>query len=276
MGSWGWRRVTRVALVGAGLIGRALLSGLLEAGYPALDLLLVTRRVDQGAHLANRYGVALCDLETAAETADIVVIAVKPQDITPVLETLRTATTPATLVLSLSAGVSIDAIERAVPEGTAVVRAMPNTALVLRESMTLVAGGKYATTKHLTAVEQLFGYVGRVMHLREQDFDAATALSGSGPAYLFYMAEALIDGGVRLGLSADRAVEMVAQTLFGAATLLRQTGEAPQRLRSDVSSPGGTTEAAVGHLDKRDMRGIIHEALEVARDRSVALRHPPS
>jgi pyrroline-5-carboxylate reductase len=266
--------MSRVTLIGAGQIGRSLLAGLREAGYPMSDVAVVTRDARHGEQLAASLGVIHGDLVAAAQTSSLIIIAVKPQDLTPVLESLSAAPVLHASVVSLCAGVSIEHIENALPEGTSVLRAMPNTPLSMRESMTIVARGTYATDADLVAVDALLSHLGVGLHLPESQLDAATALSGSGPAYLFYLAEALIEAGARLGLSPADAVEMVTQTMFGAATLLRRSERGPQQLRRDVSSPGGTTDAAIGVFDEREFSNIVHDAVAAARERSEQLNRP--
>jgi pyrroline-5-carboxylate reductase len=259
-----------VALLGAGKMGEALLAGLLAAGTPAADVRIVERDEARAAALAYTYGVTPADLATAA-TADVVLVVVKPQDVADVLTELGPSLRPGTVVASLAAGLSTAALESHLPPGVPVVRVMPNTPLLVREGMSVICGGTAADASHLTRVEALLATAGRVVRLPEYQFDAVTAVSGSGPAYLFLLAEAMIDAGVLLGLPRPVATELVAQTAVGAATMLRDSGEHPAVLREAVTSPGGTTAAALRAFEEGGLRATVANALEAAARRSAEL-----
>ncbi len=261
----------RIAILGAGKIGEALLSGVLTAGRPA-DTLTFTARSDvREAELSKRYGVAATTNGKAAVDADVLVVAVKPQDIEPLLLDLADSITPSTLVVSLAAGLPTTLYERHLPVGTPVVRVMPNTALLVGEAMSAISAGSHATDEHLAVVEELLSSVGKVVRVPESQQDAVTALSGSGPAYFFYLVEAMIDAGILLGLPRTVSTDLIIQSAVGAAIMLRNTGEHPVALREAVTSPGGTTIAAIRELENHGVRAAMLAAIEAAALRSAEL-----
>ncbi|WP_214405863.1 pyrroline-5-carboxylate reductase [Pseudonocardia lacus] len=263
--------MTRIAVLGAGKIGEALLAGLLAAGQPADDLLFTERHPERADELTARHGVRAVDVATAAGRAEIVVVAVKPQDIGPVLDELAAALRPGTLVVSLCAGLPTSLFEEALPEGTPVVRVMPNTPMLVGEAMSAISAGSHATDDQLAVVEKILASVGRVVRVPESQQDAVTALSGSGPAYFFYLVEAMIDAGILLGLPREVAADLIVQSAFGAARMLRESADHPVLLREAVTSPAGTTIAAIRQLERHGVRAALIDAIEAARDRSVEL-----
>jgi pyrroline-5-carboxylate reductase len=263
--------MTRIAVLGAGKIGEALLAGLLAAGQPADELVFTERHPERAAELTARHGVASVAVPAAAEHAEVVVVAVKPQDIVPVLAELAPALRPGTLVVSLCAGLPTSLFEGALPAGTPVVRVMPNTPMLVGEAMSAISAGTHATDEQLAAVEKMLASVGRVVRVPESQQDAVTALSGSGPAYFFFLVEAMIDAGILLGLPRAVAADLIVQSAFGAARMLRESGDHPVILREAVTSPAGTTIAAIRELEKHGVRAALIAAIEAARDRSVEL-----
>ncbi len=257
-----------VAVLGAGVMGETLLSGLLRAGRPVDRLVVSERRPERVAELREKYGVRVLDNAAAAAAADVVVLVVKPQDMTAVLDDVRDGLAPGTLVVSLAAGITTAFIEQRLPPGTPVVRVMPNTPALVDEGMAAISPGAHCDEAHLGQAEALLRSCGRVVRLAEQHQDAVTAVSGSGPAYVFYVVEAMIEAGVLLGLPRTTSTELVVQTLYGAATMLRETGVHPTVLREQVSSPAGTTIAALRELDDHRVRAAFLTAMEAARDRS--------
>jgi pyrroline-5-carboxylate reductase len=263
--------MTRIAVLGAGKIGEALLAGLLAAGRSPADLAFTERHPERAADLTERLGVAALDVPGAAERSDVLVVAVKPQDIDPVLAELAPVIRPGTLVVSLCAGLPTSLYEKVLPDGTPVVRVMPNTPMLVGEAMSAISGGTHATDGHLAEVEKMLGSVGRVVRLPESQQDAVTALSGSGPAYFFYLVEAMIDAGILLGLPRAVAADLIVQSAYGAAKMMRESGDHPVILREAVTSPAGTTIAAVRELERHGVRAALLAAIEAARDRSVEL-----
>ena len=257
-----------VALLGVGKLGEALLSGLLRAGQPAEHLLGAERHRDRAEEIAQRYGVPTPDPVDAVAQADVVLLAVKPQDMKALLAEVAPALRPGTLVVSLAAGITTAVIERELPEGTPVVRVMTNTPVFVGEAMSAVSAGSHAGADHVAQVEELLRHVGKVVRVPEAQQDAVTALSGSGPAYVFFLVEAMIDAGILLGLPRAVAHELIVQTLVGSAAMLARQGEHPVMLREAVTSPGGTTIAAIRTMEDHGVRAAMLSAIEAARDRS--------
>ncbi len=260
-----------IAVLGAGKIGEALLSGLLHGGRQPAELLFTERYPARSAELTGAYGIRGTDVPTAAAEADVLVVAVKPQDIEPLLDELAPVVDAATLVVSLCAGLPTALFERRLPAGVPVVRVMPNTPMLVGEAMSAISAGAHATAEHLAVVEELLSVVGKVVRVPESQQDAVTALSGSGPAYFFFLVEAMIDAGILLGLPRAVAEQLIIQSAVGAAAMLAQTGEHPVILREAVTSPAGTTIMAIRELERHGVRAALIAAIEAARDRSQEL-----
>lgn len=260
-----------VAILGAGVMGETLVSGLIRAGRPPAELLLSERRPDRAAELRERYGIDVVSNVAAAAKAETLVLVVKPQDMPDLLDEIAPVVRPGKLVVSLAAGITTAHIESRLPDGVAVVRVMPNTPALVDEGMAAISRGTHCDEDHLLEAESLLRATGKVIRVPEKQQDAVTAISGSGPAYLFFVVEAMIEAGVHLGLPRATATELVVQTMVGSAKLLRETGEHPTVLRERVTSPGGTTAAAVRQLEDHKVRAAFMKALESARDRSRAL-----
>jgi pyrroline-5-carboxylate reductase len=261
----------RVAILGAGVMGETLLSGLIRAGRAPETLLVGEKRPHRAAELSEKYAVQVVGNREAAAAAETVVVVVKPQDMGDLLDDIATELRPGQLVVSLAAGITTAYIESRLPAGVAVVRVMPNTPALVDEGMAAISPGSHCDEAHLAMAEGMLAAVGRVVQVPESQQDAITAISGSGPAYLFFVVEAMIEAGVHLGLPRPTATELVVQTVVGSAKLLRETGEHPTVLREQVTSPGGTTAAAVRELEDHKVRAAFLTAMEAARDRSRAL-----
>ena len=263
----------RVAFLGGGKMGEALVSGLIRSGGRNPDEIMVTaRREERVRELAERNGVAatLSNPE-AVEWAETVVLTVKPQDIEALLGQVAEHVTSEHLVVSFAAGVRTSFVEKHLASAVPVVRVMSNVAVLVDEAMSVVSPGSQAEDKHLSVAEELLGYVGKVIRLPEVHLDAITATSGSGPAYFFLLAEAMIEACILLGLSRDVATELIIQTMLGSAKMLRDTGKHPVELREMVTSPGGTTIAAIRHLEEAGVRAAFLNAIDAARHRSAEL-----
>jgi pyrroline-5-carboxylate reductase len=260
--------VTTIALLGVGKLGEALLSGLLRSGLPAGDVLAAERHAERAAEIAGRYGVATPTPEEATAKADVVLLVVKPQDMRALLASIAPHVQPGTLVVSMAAGITSALVQEALPEGTPVVRVMTNTPVFVDEAMSAISAGSHAGAEHLQVVEDLLSPVGKVVRVPESQQDAVTALSGSGPAYFFYLVEAMIDAGILLGLPRAVAAELIVQTAVGSARMLRESGEHPVLLREAVTSPGGTTISAIRTMEDHGVRAAMLAAIEAARDRS--------
>jgi pyrroline-5-carboxylate reductase len=257
-----------VAIFGAGVMGETLLSGLLRAGRPADELVITERRPERAAELTDTYGVRAVSNVDAAAGAETLILVVKPQDMAALLDEIGPHVGEGNLVVSLAAGITTDFIESHLPEGRSVVRVMPNTPALVDQGMAAISAGRHCLPDHLEQARGLLAATGRVTEVPEKLQDAVTAMSGSGPAYIFYVVEAMIEAGVVLGMPRATATELVTQTLFGAATMLRETGQHPTVLREQVSSPGGTTAAALSVLDAPMVRAAFVSAIEAAAVRS--------
>ncbi|RRD45825.1 pyrroline-5-carboxylate reductase [Tessaracoccus sp. OH4464_COT-324] len=255
-----------IGLVGAGAMGGALLSGWLAAGWPVGDFIVAETNAARRAELSER-GIR-CGTPDEAAAADTLVLAVKPQQMSALLEELRPE--PETLVVSVAAGVPLERLERAWPDSP-VVRVMPNTGALVGEAMSGLILGARATDGHLARARRLFDAVGRTVVTDEAHLDALTALSGSGPAYLFYVADALIEAGVHQGLTREQSRELVAQTFVGAAKLLADSPATAVELREQVTSPKGTTAAALRKLDDHGVRAAFLAAVEACAHRSAEM-----
>jgi pyrroline-5-carboxylate reductase len=257
----------RIAFIGSGNMATALIQGLIARGSSRPDQLLASDvRPDALAELARAHGIATTADNAAACAADVLVLSIKPQVFPSVLAEVAPKLRESTLVISIAAGVPLAAIESQLP-GRRAIRVMPNTPALVGAGATAIAAGEHATAEDLRLARAIFESVGVVVEVPESLLDAVTALSGSGPAYVFYLAEALVDAGRAVGLSDDVASTLALQTVYGAAKLLHESGEAPAGLRQKVTSPGGTTHAGVTTLDARDVRGAVLACVTAARDR---------
>ncbi|CCH76066.1 Pyrroline-5-carboxylate reductase [Nostocoides japonicum T1-X7] len=257
-----------VAIFGAGVMGETLLSGLLRSGRSAAELVVTERRPDRAAELTAKYGVRVLENAEAAEAAETLVLVVKPQDMGALVAEIAPHVHPGNVVVSLAAGITSDYLESRLPEGSSVIRVMPNTPALVDEGMAAISPGKHCTTEHLAVAAELLRSCGKVVEVPEKLQDAVTAISGSGPAYIFYVVEAMIEAGVVLGMPRTTATELVVQTLYGAATMIKETGQHPTVLREQVTSPGGTTAAALRQLDDHKVRAAFITAMEAAAARS--------
>ena len=249
-------------------MGEALLSGLLRADHQPADIVVCARRPERGTELSESYSVRAVAIAEAAKRADELVLAAKPQDMSALLRTLsRYVACDDQLVISIAAGITTRSIEAHLIDGVPVVRVMCNTPVMVHEAMSVISAGTHATEKHLRRAEELLLPVGKVLRIPESQQDTATALSGSGPAYFYYLVEAMVDAGVMLGVPADAALQMVVQSAVGAATMMRESGKHPMLLRKAVSSPGGTTVSAMRELDNYSVHSAVLAAIEAARDR---------
>jgi pyrroline-5-carboxylate reductase len=260
--------VALTAIFGVGVMGEALLSGLLRSGRAPGELVVAERRLDRAQELVDRYGIEVVGSVEAAAKADTVVLVVKPQDMGSLLDEIAPHLRDGVLVVSLAAGITTAYLEQRLAPGAAVVRVMPNTPALVDQGMAAVSPGSHCDESHLLEAEAMLRAVGKVIRVPEKQQDAVTAISGTGPAYVFYVVEAMIESGVHLGLPRATAAELVVQTVFGAATMLRDTGEHPTVLRENVTSPAGTTAAAVRKLEEHSVRAAFLVAMQAARDRS--------
>jgi pyrroline-5-carboxylate reductase len=263
----------RIGMLGAGNMAGALIRGLLASGRVKKENLRASDvRKEHLAELSDKYGiVTTANNHELVRWADLVVLAVKPQVIDRVLDPLFDDFQPGTLVVSIAAGVPLRALETRVPATVRVVRAMPNTAAIALAGATGVAGGSRATPEDVELARELFEAVGRAVVLDEPLIDAVTGLSGSGPAYIMLIIDALADGGVKVGLHRETALLLAAQTVYGSAKLQLETGEHPGRLKDMVTSPGGTAIAGLHTLESGGLRRTLIDAVDAATRRAIEL-----
>jgi pyrroline-5-carboxylate reductase len=256
----------RLVVIGGGNMGGALVGGLLRSGWCAPDELLVVEMLaSRRAELASLHpGLVVSDSVDRAASAALV--AVKPVDVGVACAALASA--GVTRVLSIAAGITIAALEAGLPAGTAVVRAMPNTPALIGEGAAAISAGTAASDDDLAWAEAILGTVGTVVRVPERLLDAVTGLSGSGPAYVYLVAEALIEAGVLVGLPRATSRALAVQTLLGSARLLADSGDLPEVLRANVTSPGGTTAAGLRELERSGVRAAILDAVVAATERS--------
>ncbi|MFC9839487.1 pyrroline-5-carboxylate reductase [Rhodococcus sp. NPDC127530] len=262
----------RVTVIGVGRIGEALVAGLCRAGTSAESITVVGRSMERTFDVAHRHGVRVADLRNLPDDCDVLVVAVKPQQIEDVLTDLGVALHGSALrpvVLSVAAGVATKRIEQFLPSAVPVVRAMPNTPMTVGAAVTAIAGGAAATEHDLRLVESVLESVGEVLRVPEDQLDAVTAVSGSGPAYVFLVAEMMLDAAMTLGLDRATADRLVTGTLAGASAMLGDVD--PVQLRAAVTSPAGTTASALEVFEQSDIRRTFRGALAAARDRSLEL-----
>jgi pyrroline-5-carboxylate reductase len=257
----------RIAILGGGRIGEALLSGLLSADWS--DIVVTARSEDRVAELRERHGVeATTSNRDAVAGAALVVVAVKPQDIDALLEDIGGSLSAEQTVLSVAAAIPTAYIEARIADGVPVVRAMPNAPSVVHDGMAGIAAGAHAGDEQLALAEDVLTHLGRVVRVNENAIDAITALSGSGPAYFALLAEAMIEAGILLGVSREISTTLVVQTMFGTAKQLRDQGMHPVELRESVTSPGGTTIAAIRELEQAGVRAAFLNAIQAAMTRA--------
>lgn len=257
-----------VAVVGGGFMGEAVIAGLVPGGH---NVVVVEKRADRAEELQSRYGVSAGDIEAAVGEAEVVFVVVKPGDVPSALSAIAGHLKPGAVVVSLAAGVRLATMESALPPGASCIRVMPNTPALIGKGAMAMSTGSSCSEEQADLVTSLLAELGLVVRVPEHQQDAVTALSGSGPAYVFAFVEALIDGGVLLGLPRDTARALALATLSGSAAMLHETGEHPALLREKVTSPGGTTAAALQIFDDRGLKAAVLAGMKAARDRSVEL-----
>jgi pyrroline-5-carboxylate reductase len=263
----------RIAVLGAGKIGEALIAGLLSSEWRVPgDIVATGRRPERLSELHERYGIrTTLSNPDAATRAALVVIAVKPQDIDTLLSEIAGTVEPEQTVLTIAAAIPTSRLERVLTSGVPVVRAMPNTPSMVHEGMAGVCAGTHANDDHVGLAIEALAHLGAVVRVAEPYMDAVTAVSGSGPAYFALLSEAMIEGGILLGLSREISTQLVIQTMLGTAKQLRDTHMHPVELREMVTSPGGTTIAAIRELESAGVRAAFLNAIQAAMTRSQEL-----
>ncbi len=266
-------KTRRLGFLGAGNMSAALIKGLLHGEVlPPARILASDVKAERLEQMHNAHGIrTTMDNHQLLRESDVVVLAVKPQVIDKVLTEVGRDVRADQVVISVAAGVPIEALESRLPPGSRVVRSMPNTPATVQAGATAIAAGAHANADDMRIARELFEAVGRVVVLDEGLLDAVTGLSGSGPAYVMLIVEALADGGVKVGLHRDTALLLAAQTVFGSAKLLLETGEHPGRLKDMVTSPGGTAIAGLHTLESGALRKTLIDAVEAATKRAAEL-----
>ena len=259
-----------LGIIGTGNLGEAIARALLRSGWTSADRIVCTDVDTQRVtRLSGELGVgAAADARETARRAELLLVAVKPQNMRDLLTEISPEVTPAHTVVSVAVGITTAWMESLLPPGTAVVRVMPNTPILVGEAMSAITPGLHADEVRLALAEGLFAEVGRAVRVPESDMDAVGATSGSGPAYVFLLAEAMMAAAEAQGLDADQARELVVQTVMGAARLLREDGRSAAELRQMVTSPNGTTQAALEVLQAAGFREAMREAVAAAVRRS--------
>ena len=259
----------KIGFIGGGNMAEALIRGLVKGTFPAGQIVVSEPSAERQRLLTGRYGISFAtDNRSLVRECPLVILAIKPQLLSEVVGDFAAALRGEKLLLSILAGVTTTTLEASFDGRPRVVRAMPNTPALVGEGATALCAGRFATVDDLTAARHIFEAVGSVQLVAESQMDAVTGLSGSGPAYVFTVIEALADGGVREGLSRETALQLAVQTVLGAARLVKESGEHPALLRDKVCSPGGTTIAAVQTLEDRGLRGALMAAVAAAARRS--------
>ena len=263
--------INKIAILGSGSMGTAILSGLLKAGFDAGAITVSTKSAASAVKLATEMGVTSFSAERnadansrAVEGADVVLMAVKPMYVTQVLAEVAGTLSSRALIISVAAGITNAAMEASVPASVAVIRAMPNTPAIVGRAVTGLARGSRATDAQLTNAVSLFETVGKVVVLDESKIDELTSISGSGPAYVFFLIEQLTAAAVELGFDAETASLLVSETFLGASELLVSSGKTPAELRRQVTSPNGTTERAIGVLSEGGLAQLFERATRAA------------
>ncbi len=262
----------KICFLGAGNMAEAIISGVLSRGLFAKGDIIVSDILQERIDIFTRkFGIkGMLDNIEAVKKADIVVLSIKPQVMIDVLNEIS-GTISSQLIISIAAGITTEMIERYLPEEARIIRVMPNTPALVGKGVTAYCSGKYAKIEDEKFTERIMGAVGVVYKVEENFINAITALSGSGPAYVFYLAEAMIDSGIQMGLDPSMTYNLVVNTIAGAGELLSKTGEQPNNLRAKVTSKGGTTEAAINILDANNIKEKIKTAILAAEHRAKEL-----
>jgi pyrroline-5-carboxylate reductase len=260
-----------IGVIGAGVMGEALISALITAGVSPHSITISEKRNDRAKELVDKYGIMVQAIESNVSKADVLLLVVKPQDISTLLTDIRDCLNPNTLVISFAAGKRIEFISSHLGGKNPVIRVMPNTATLVGEGMAAMSLGPQVTPAHSSFVRHFLCATGRVIEVDESLQDSVTAVSGSGPAYFFAFVEAMVKAGTELGLPSEVATELTIQTMVGAAKLLTTSGKSPRILRENVTSPNGTTAAALASFADADLSGIVKKAMTAAHDRSQEL-----
>ena len=261
----------RTAVIGAGNMGEALIAGLIAYGETPANIAVCEKRAERAAELVSRYGIKIAEISESVSDAEVILLVVKPQDMANVLAEIGSSVNPAAVLVSFAAGKKIDFIRTQLGKTNSVIRVMPNTATMVGAGMAAISLGAGVTADQREFVTGFLAKSGEVVEVSEDLQDAVTATSGSGPAYFFAFVEAMISGAQELGLSPEVATKLTVQTLVGAAKLLAESGKSASELRENVTSPNGTTAAALKSFSDGDLTALVAKSMQAARDRSIEL-----
>lgn len=261
----------KVGVIGAGVMGEALITALISYGVVAKEITISEKRKERADELLSRYGISVEELAKNVSSSEILLLVVKPQDMSGVLGEIRADLKVTTTVVSFAAGKKIDFITAGLGGAAPVIRVMPNTPTLVGAGMAAISVGTGVSSTHKDFVSGFLAATGKVVEVNEELQDAVTATSGSGPAYFFAFVEAMIEGAIALGLSKEVATELTVQTFVGSAKLLQESGKSATTLRENVTSPNGTTAAALASFSANDLSNLVGQAMESARNRSIEL-----
>lgn len=262
--------MTTTTFIGGGMMGEAILSGMIAAGTAPADIIVVEKVAERAQHLVDTYGIRQAEPAEGVAAADFVIVAVKPQGFDETLRAIQPHLRPDTVVISIAAGKTLGTMERLLP-GTHCIRVMPNTPALVGQGMSAFSRGTLATDDELRTAMAMLATVGKTVEIPESLQDAMTSMHGSGPAFYYYVLESFIEGGVALGLDRDLAYTLALQTFIGSAELIKRTGSTPEQLRRNVTSPGGTTAAAIAKFEELGLRETLIAGQRACRDRGAEL-----
>ena len=261
----------QVGLIGVGVMGEALISGLVSSRFPKAQIVFTEKRVDRAREISSKYGAREVDLTELAKSSDVILLVVKPQDLEQLLVSIEADLNKSATLVSFAAGKTTDFVSKIVGPNISIIRVMPNTPTLIGLGMAAISLGKSVNTEQAKFVSEFLATCGKVISIEENLQDAVTALSGSGPAYFFAFVEEMIKSGISLGLSSDQATTLAIQTMVGSAAMLEQSGKSATTLRENVTSPNGTTAAALQVFSDSNLGVIVTKAMTAARDRSQEL-----
>jgi pyrroline-5-carboxylate reductase len=261
----------QVGLIGVGVMGEALISGLVSSRFPKAQIVFTEKRADRAREISSKYGAREVNLAELARSSDVILLVVKPQDLEQLLTTIRADLNKSATLVSFAAGKTTDFVNKIVGPNISIIRVMPNTPTLIGLGMAAISLGKGVNAEQAKFVSEFLATCGKVISIEEDLQDAVTALSGSGPAYFFAFVEEMIKSGISLGLSSDQATTLAIQTMVGSAAMLEQSGKSATTLRENVTSPNGTTAAALQVFSEANLGEIVSRAMTAARDRSQEL-----
>lgn len=261
----------QVGLIGVGVMGEALISGLVSSRFPKAQIVFTEKRVDRAREISSKYGAREVDLTELAKSSDVILLVVKPQDLEQLLVSIEADLNKSATLVSFAAGKTTNFVSKIVGPNISIIRVMPNTPTLIGLGMAAISLGKSVNTEQAKFVSEFLATCGKVISIEENLQDAVTALSGSGPAYFFAFVEEMIKSGISLGLSSDQATTLAIQTMVGSAAMLEQSGKSATTLRENVTSPNGTTAAALQVFSDSNLGAIVTKAMTAARDRSQEL-----